>query len=317
MFERWGRPLLFKFFRRGYRPFVHLIPNGEHAKSLSQATRFYHDLLRIGADRSTPLVALGGGVVSDFTGYVASTFQRGLPWHALPTSIIAQTDASIGGKTGVNFGGVKNQIGSWYPPVAVASNPQWLSTEPERSYRGGLSEILKMMWISGAVSTRILFRDASALRERQPKALARYVAATARLKGDIVEQDERETGWRRVLNYGHTIGHAVESASRFSLTHGESVAIGMMAAARLGAVLGYTPPHVVREQLQILTAFSLPVNCPTELIKSALSLLAYDKKRSDGRMYWVLLRDFGAPGIVSGISLEQVRKSLHERNSDE
>ncbi len=311
IFTRYGGPVVAGLKKNGYRVTVHYLPQGERAKSMYEAARVYVLLMKLRADRSTPLVALGGGVVGDLTGYVASTYLRGLPWYFLPTSVISQVDSSIGGKVGINFRGAKNQIGAWHPPKAVVANPEWLATEPERSYRSGLAEIIKIMLVSGVVSPDHLAHDAPTLLARRQDVLSTYVTEAARLKAFVVEEDEHETtGWRRILNYGHTIGHAVESSSKFGLTHGQCVAIGMMAAAKLGALIGCTPSQVVQGHADVFQAFGLPVICPSRLRRAAQGFLVFDKKRSNGSLKWVLLQDFGRPCIVSGISSDLIRRVL-------
>ena len=211
-----------------------LLPDGERFKHVATVGKIYDALIRAGADRVSAIVAVGGGVTGDIAGFAAATYLRGIPIVQVPTTLLAQVDSSVGGKVGVNHPLGKNLIGAFYPPAAVVIDPDLLSTLPRREFRAGLYEVIKY----GVIASRPLFdrtsRDLEALFARQASALLPVIAESCRIKASIVEQDERESGIRRTLNFGHTAGHALEAVTRYRrFRHGEAVAYGMLAAARL------------------------------------------------------------------------------------
>ena len=216
-----------------------LIPDGERFKQLSTVSKIYDALIRAGADRSTTIVAVGGGVVGDTAGFAAATYLRGVPVAQVPTTLLAQVDSAIGGKVGVNHPLGKNLIGAFHQPIAVVVDPAVLSTLPRREFRAGLYEVVKY----GMIASRDLFAQIAAslpaVFARDPAALVPIIAESCRIKADIVEQDERESGPRRALNFGHTVGHALEAVTKYKrFLHGEAVAYGMLAAAALGVARG-------------------------------------------------------------------------------
>lgn len=271
---------------------VHVLPDGERGKTLAELGRASTALLAAGATRRTLVVALGGGAVSDAAGFAAATFMRGVPWVAVPTTLLSMVDAAIGGKTGVNLPAMKNAVGAFHPPRAVLADTAALETLPAREVRSGLGEVAKYALLQPALLGRV-----AALGPRLPE--PDLVAACARMKVDVVAQDPIEKGPRKLLNLGHTFGHGVEAAGKFSrYTHGESVSIGMAFAFRLAARLGRLGPLAVAEAEDALAALGLPVRLPPALAKRALALMATDKKRTAAGLRWVLPRAEGSAWVV-------------------
>jgi 3-dehydroquinate synthetase len=258
------------------------LPDGERGKTLAQLERGATALLRAGCTRRSLVVAVGGGAVSDAAGFLASTFMRGVPWAAVPTTLLAMVDAAIGGKTAVNLPVAKNAVGAFHPPVAVLADPAALATLPARELRSGLGEVLKYAALDPALLGRF-----AATRAGPPG--ADLVAACARAKVEVVREDPFERAARKLLNLGHTFGHGVEAAGRFEhWTHGEAVAIGLAFAFRLAANMGRIGPLAVAEIEDAIRGAGLPVRVPPAVARRAVSLMGYDKKRTDAGLRWVL-----------------------------
>ena len=294
-----------------------VVPSGESSKSATEATRLWNEFARLAVDRRTHVVAVGGGVVGDLTGFVAATFARGLPLWQVPTTLVAQVDSAIGGKTGINLDSGKNLVGAFWQPRGVVADIDTLATLPDREFTSGLAEVLKYGVILDAEFFTWLEEHAAAIRRREPAALQHIVERSAALKAHVVERDEHETsGLRAILNYGHTFAHAFETAAGYgTLLHGEAVAIGMAAAARLAGALGRVVPDFVARQDALLTALGLPVTAadlrwappaPDEL----LAIMGRDKKTVDGRLRFVLPTRIGHVELVDGIDAALVRRVL-------
>ncbi len=288
-----------------------LLPDGERYKQLSTVGRIYDALIRANADRSSAIVAIGGGVVGDVAGFAAATYLRGIPVVQVPTTLLAQVDSAVGGKVGVNHPMGKNLIGAFHPPTAVVVDPSLLSTLPRREFRAGLYEVVKY----GVIASRALFdRTASDLKSlfaREANALLPVVAESCRIKASIVEQDERETGLRRTLNFGHTAGHALEAVTKYRrFLHGEAVAYGMLAAADLAATRGVLPA-ADREMLaaQIMQMGPLP---PVSDLSAAdiLEATKRDKKVIGGKLHFVLPTSIGATTTVSDVTTQELTRAL-------
>jgi 3-dehydroquinate synthase len=266
-----------------------VLPPGESQKRLATAARLYDALARAGADRRTPLVAVGGGVITDLGGFVAATFMRGLPAFLLPTTLLGQVDAAIGGKTGINLPQGKNLVGTFTQPAAVFLDPEALATLPERDYVSGLGEVVKYGMIRDAALFARLERDIDAVRRRDPALLAEVVRRCAEIKADVVGRDEREGGLRAILNYGHTIGHALEAAGGYRvLQHGEAVAVGMEGEAYIALELGMVDVAVLAAQNRLLKLCGLPTRARRLPRTRVLSALRLDKKSEGGRPRFVL-----------------------------
>jgi shikimate kinase / 3-dehydroquinate synthase len=267
---------------------------GEQHKRTASVERIWNAALAAGADRSSLFIGLGGGVVTDITGFAAATWMRGVRWVALPTTLLAMVDASVGGKTGVDLRSAKNAVGAFWQPGAVLCDVATLTTEPERGYRSALAEIVKTALIGDAELYDLLEREASAVQNRDRNLVAEMVRRCIRVKARIVSFDERESGLRATLNLGHTVGHALESQGDYSrLTHGEAVSLGLVAALRIGERLGVTPAHLSRRTVELLRTLGLPTALEDEGLAAAAELIGHDKKRTGNRLKFIVARDIG------------------------
>ena len=280
-----------------------IIPAGEQSKCLAEAEKLYDLLADLNADRKTLIVAVGGGVVGDLAGFVAATWNRGIPLLMVPTSLLAMVDSSVGGKVGINHAKGKNLIGAFHQPVGVWIDTKFLDTIPEREYLSGLAEVVKygvildanlFSWLE-THSGKILNRDAGALRH--------LVTRCCQLKADIVSQDEREeTGLRMVLNYGHTFGHAFEAIGGYgNWLHGEAVAAGMICASRLAERLGLIAADVTSRQIQLLERFRLPTAPNPWPVEDLMLAMRRDKKAQARKMRFILPRRIGEVAVFDDV----------------
>ena len=289
------------------------VPEGEQAKRLDVASDLWDRLLDLGCDRSSTVVALGGGAVGDLAGFAAATYMRGMNFVQVPTTLLAQVDASIGGKTAIDHPQGKNLIGAFHQPHMVIVDPAVLTTLPEREFRSGLAEVVKHGIVLDAAYFRDLEADVPALLARDLPTLVRVVAGSCRLKAQVVERDEQEAELRWVLNYGHTIGHALEAATGFERwAHGEAVSLGIVAEARLAERLGIAGPETTERQRRLLSAVGLPVKGLAVDPGAVLLALSRDKKRRDGRVSFVLVPEIGAFRIVPDVPSDAIRQTLEE-----
>lgn len=274
------------------------IPAGEQHKTRATWAKLTDELLARGFGRDTTLVALGGGVVGDLAGFVAATYMRGVPFVQVPTTLLAMVDASVGGKTGVDTPAGKNLVGSFHQPAAVVIDPLMLETLPIEHLRGGFAEIVK----HGVVADATYFERASSFVERWPlqsreglggSDLTGIIQRSVEIKAEIVARDERESGLRRVLNFGHTIGHAIEAATEFSTLHGQAVAIGLVAEARLAERLGVAATGTARSIERTCRAAGLPTTMPAIPVDTIIGFTRADKKARAGRVEYALPRRIG------------------------
>ncbi len=279
-----------------------LMADREEKKSLATVEKLARALVRRGADRTARLAALGGGVVGDVTGFLAASFMRGVEYVQIPSTLVAQVDSAIGGKTGVNLGEGKNLLGAFHQPCAVLVDPQVLATLPAREFAAGLYEVIKYAVIGDTALFRFLERQLGAVKRRQPAALQYALQRCIRLKARVVARDEREQNLRRSLNFGHTFGHALEALTRYrGLCHGEAVGWGMIAATRLAERLGRLPPAEARRILSLVVATGrLPAlpPLPTERI---LAQLYADKKKRGEALFFVLPRGIGRVEVTADV----------------
>jgi 3-dehydroquinate synthase len=296
----------------GFRCGKAIIPAGEAQKSLSNASRLYDQLAEMLADRSTLIVAVGGGVVGDLAGFVAATYHRGLPLLMVPTTLLAMVDSSVGGKTGVNHARGKNLIGAFHQPVGVWIDTDTLATLPDREYRSGLAEVVKYGVILDPDLFRYLEEHGAELLKRDPGVLEHMIARCCRLKADVVERDEREvTGLRAALNYGHTFAHAFETVAGYGTwLHGEAVAAGMICASRLAERLGFVGGDVTDRQRTLLARFGLPVQPANWTSDALLAVMRSDKKAVAGRLRFVLPKRLGEVALVDNVAEAEVRQVL-------
>ena len=291
------------------------LASGETTKSIHEATRLWEAMAAEAVDRETHVIAVGGGVTGDLAGFVAATFARGLPCWQVPTTLVAQVDSAIGGKTGVNLAAGKNLVGAFWQPRGVFADIETLTTLPAREYLSGLAEVVKYGMIFDPGFFTWLEETRMPLRSRQPAALAHAVERSAAFKAAVVAEDERETsGARAALNYGHTFAHAYEAAAGYGrLLHGEAVAIGMARAARLANLLGRIPAELVDRQDGLLTGLGLPVapdHAGTIPPETLLAIMRRDKKAVGGRLRFVLPDRLGHVQLVGDVPEDAVRQSL-------
>lgn len=288
------------------------VPAGESTKCVAEADRLWQELLRLGADRKSVVVAVGGGVVGDLAGFVAATFARGLAFLQVPTTLLAHVDSSVGGKVGVNLPGAKNMVGAFWQPRGVLIDTDTLATLPDREYRAGLAEVVKYGVILDAEFFAYLEASIAELNARSPDVLRYVIARCCRLKADVVEQDECErTGLRAVLNYGHTFCHAFEALTAYGrYLHGEAVAIGMLCASRLAEQLGRIDASLTHRQHALLTALGLPVEVPDLDRGELLASMGRDKKVEHGKLRFVLPSRLGHVELVGDVLPDQVLAAL-------
>ncbi len=294
---------------------------GEQSKTRTTWIELTDELLSAGFGRDSLVVALGGGVVGDMAGFLAATYLRGVPHVQIPTSLLAMIDSSVGGKTGVDTPHGKNLVGAFHQPSLVVTDVATLATLPKREFTAGIAEAIK----HGAITDAAYFERLADLREsilnKEPEALIEMIGRSISIKSEVVADDEREHGRRAMLNFGHTIAHALEVATDYDLLHGEAVAIGMLAEARLGTALGITAPDVADRLREALDAFHLPVEPCRPLAKDRmLSAMAQDKKNRSGTARLTLLERLGkvASDPVNGWThavpepaIEEIIRSLH------
>jgi len=270
-----------------------VIPAGEKSKDIDTVRYIYHQLIEMKADRNTALAALGGGVVGDITGFAAATFMRGVPFIQLPTSLLAQADSSIGGKTGVDFEGNKNMIGAFYQPKFVYINVNTLKTLPVRELRSGLAEVIKHGLICDREFFDYLANNLNKIFSFDENTLQYITKMNCTIKGTVVEQDEKEDGLRAILNFGHTIGHAIESVSEFSMLHGECVSIGIAGAYRLAVKLGMASAETANNVESVFRQVGLPVRVHGLSREKIYEAMFHDKKIKEGKLHFILPKDIG------------------------
>ncbi len=294
----------------GGRPAV-MIPDGERAKTLATVARLYEAFVRRKLDRAGTVIALGGGVVGDVAGFAAATFLRGVGLIQVPTTLLSQVDSAIGGKVGVNLVAGKNLVGAFHPPRLVVCDPRVLTSLPRREFRAGVYEVIKYGVIaSGALFDRVA-QALDRLMDQDAAELAHVIAECCRIKASVVSEDEHEAGPRRVLNFGHTVGHALEAMTGYRrFRHGEAVAYGMLAAARLSVLRGLLQP-ADEARLQAVIARLGPRPSVTDLRASqALALIGQDKKVARGRLHVVLARGLGATQIVADVTPTELSAAM-------
>jgi 3-dehydroquinate synthase len=287
------------------------VPDGEEQKSLETAGRLYLEMERCLAERMTPVVALGGGVIGDLAGFVAATYKRGVPLVHIPTTLLAQVDSSIGGKVAVDHGQLKNEIGVFYQPWLVISDIATLKTLDAKTLGDGLAEVIKYGVIRDRGLLAYLEANLARIKAFDEPVLEKIVSRSVEIKAEIVSRDEYDLrGLRAILNYGHTIGHAIESVSGFQVGHGEAVAIGMLAAARISRQMGILGRRELGRLESLLEKVGLPTRIPDLEVESLVSAMQHDKKVSGGKVRFVLPRELGRVFITDDVDLSLVRQVL-------
>ncbi|MGC2197881.1 MAG: 3-dehydroquinate synthase [Terriglobales bacterium] len=310
--RKWGRKLVGSLAGAGFDARIVEMPEGERHKRLATVEMLAEKLTRSGADRNAVVVAFGGGVAGDVAGLLASLYMRGVELVQIPTTVLAQVDASVGGKTGVNLQAGKNLVGTFHHPRVVLIDPQVLSSLPEREYRAGLYEALKC----GVIGNPELFREfenkRQAILERDPATVERLIGASVRLKAQVVSIDEKENGLRRVLNFGHTIGHALEAETGYRrLLHGEAVAWGMVAAARIAASVGKLDANEAR-RISDATRELGPLPKLEVRGRNIARRLQSDKKTRNGRVHFILPTEIGKVEVVNDVPEKVVLAAVDE-----
>lgn len=320
--RKWGKKLMASLADAGFYAKIIEMPEGERHKRVATVEALSEKLSALGADRNAVVIAFGGGVAGDVAGFLASMYMRGVEFVQIPTTVLAQVDASVGGKTGVNLKAGKNLIGAFWQPRAVLIDPGVLSSLPEREYRAGLYEALKC----GVIGKPDLFREfeenRAAIAKRDPATIEKLIAESVRLKAHVVSVDEKENGLRQVLNFGHTIGHALEAETNYrTLLHGEAVAWGMIAAARVAVGVGSLQET---DALRIRDATREVGRLPKLEVrgKNILKRLQSDKKTRNGKVHFVLPTEIGKVEIVNDVpsdvvlnAVEEIRKLSNARSS--
>ncbi|MBI3810806.1 MAG: 3-dehydroquinate synthase [Nitrospirae bacterium] len=280
--------------KAGFDHITVTLPDGERFKNLKSVSRVYDELVRKSFERSSTVLALGGGVIGDLAGFAAATFMRGIGFVQVPTTLAAQVDAGIGGKTGVDHSKGKNLIGAFHQPKSVFIDPTVLKTLDRREFVSGLAEMIKYGVIRDEEFFSYLEDNMDKILNQEPAALTHAIRRSCAVKADVVQKDEREGGLRKILNYGHTFGHALETATKYrAYLHGEAVSLGMVFTAQLSVRLGLSDTVVARRQIELLKRAGLPVALPKIKTADILKSMTLDKKVSDGRIHFVLAEQIG------------------------
>ncbi|MFQ5880381.1 MAG: 3-dehydroquinate synthase [Dehalococcoidia bacterium] len=310
VFPIYGERALASLRGAGFVADAYLVPAGEASKTLETAAAVYDWLVAHRAERRQAVVALGGGVVCNLAGFVAATFLRGVPLVHVPTSLLAMVDAAVGGKTAVNHREAKNIVGAFYQPRLVVADVATLKSLPPRELASGWAEVIKHAFIMDEELLALLEGETEAVAALEPEVTTHVVRRSMALKAAVVSEDEREeTGRRTILNYGHTIGHAVEAAGEYGrFLHGEAVAVGMVGATEVGHRLGATPPALAQRQRDLLQRFGLPTEARGLDQGRVMAAMALDKKVSERAIRWVLLEDVGHPVLRSAVPLSLVQE---------
>ncbi|MCX6024275.1 MAG: 3-dehydroquinate synthase [Chloroflexi bacterium] len=309
----YGETALASLADAGFAADLHVIDAGEPAKNLDTVARLYDHLLERRAERSHTLVALGGGVTGDLVGFVAATYLRGVPFVQAPTSLLGMVDAGIGGKTGVNRPQGKNLVGAFYQPRLVLADTDTLKSLPQRALTEGWAEAIKHALILDPALLATFEREADRLLRLEPDITAAVVRRSTAIKAEVVSQDEKEIGLRMILNYGHTIGHALENVTGYGrLLHGEAVAVGMRGAAQLSQAMGLLTAEDVERQQAVLRRFGLPETAPGADADAVLAALLLDKKVKAKTVRWVLLDGLGRAVVRNDVPPELVERTVRE-----
>jgi 3-dehydroquinate synthase len=310
--QLYGWSLIQELHKGGFEVIALTVPSGEENKSLEETGRLYCELSRNLIERGTPLLALGGGVIGDLGGFVAATYMRGIPLVQIPTTLLAQVDSSIGGKTAVNCGNLKNQVGVFYPPRAVFSDLKVLTTLPPEQINNGIAEMLKCGVVKQPRLFSLLEKRMESVKALDNRLIGEAVLLAASVKTDIVSRDEREKGLRQVLNLGHTVGHAVESVTDFGISHGSAVAIGLAAACRIANRLKLLHAAELGRIIGVINLAGLPSSLPDIDPSAILGAMKHDKKSVHGKLKFVLPVHIGQV-VVRNVEPEIIAEVLSER----
>jgi 3-dehydroquinate synthase len=304
-----GHALIESLEKAGFHPTLHTVPAGEASKSMNHAEALAREMIRAGHDRKSMVLALGGGVVGDLAGFVAAIFYRGIPFVQIPTTIVAQVDSSVGGKTGINVGEGKNLLGAFHQPRLVIVDPETLRTLPDREFREGFAEAIK----HAAIRDRPMLDSLAALDPQTRDVPAELIARNIAIKARIVEEDEHETrDLRALLNFGHTIGHGIEASLPYGeILHGEAISLGIRAALFLSERHAGLPPDESQQVMRLLKKFELPWILPERITtRTIMEKLARDKKFSSGAIRFVVLERLGQAKVVDTITAQDLEAAI-------
>ncbi len=286
------------------------VPDGEEQKSLETAGRLYRELAECYAERTTPILALGGGVIGDLAGFVAATYLRGVPLVQLPTTLLAQVDSSIGGKVALDHDRLKNKIGAFYQPRLVISDIDTIRTLDDKQFTNGLAEVIKYGVIRDEGFFTYLENNLDKIKLLDTETVEEIVFRSAKIKAEVVEKDEKDLGLRAILNFGHTVGHAVESVSNFKVSHGEAVAIGMLAAARISQRMSILKQNELARLEDLIKRAGLPTRLPDPGMEKLVAAMKQDKKVLKGRLRFILPQSLGKVFITEEVDLSLVEQAL-------
>lgn len=313
VFNIYGKQCRDSLEKAGYTVYQHILRAGETSKTIANALRIIDEMLANKIDRHGVVVALGGGMVGDLAGFVASAYLRGIPLVQVPTSLLAMVDASIGGKVAVNHVKGKNLIGSFYQPWMVMADTNTLVTLPERELISGWAEVIKYGLILDAAFFHYLEANSEKLKKLDSEMVTAAIARSVSIKAYIVEEDEKETGRRIILNYGHTLAHGLEAATGYrTFLHGEAVSIGMIAAAAISHRMRILPQNAVRRQQELLDVYGLPIKCTGVKLAPVLDAMQVDKKVRDKTIRWVLLEDIGKAIVRDDVPVQEIEPILRK-----
>jgi 3-dehydroquinate synthase len=312
----YGNTLKQNLTNEGFKVTILQVPDGEEQKSLEVAGRLYNQLTGSSAERTTPILALGGGVIGDLAGFVAATYLRGVPLIQIPTTLLAQVDSSIGGKVAVDHGQLKNRIGAFYQPRLVIADIATLKTLDAKTLVDGLAEVIKYAVIQDKGLLTYIEDNLDKITALNDGALEEIVFRSAKIKAEIVEKDEKDLGLRAILNYGHTVGHAIESASGFKVGHGTAVAIGMLAAAKIANRMGMLDKNELLRLNRLIQRAGLPTKMPDLKVEEIIQAITHDKKVLRGKVRFILPKSLGSVFITDEVSLSLVERILVDWNEE-
>ncbi|MDX9871586.1 MAG: 3-dehydroquinate synthase [Clostridia bacterium] len=311
VFPLYGEKLLRLLSGKACNVYQYIMPAGEEAKSWETASALLTKMLEANLSRQAQVIALGGGVVGDMAGFAAALYRRGISFYQIPTTLLAQVDSSVGGKVAVNHPLGKNMLGTFYQPRAVWADLSLLESLPLPEWRAGLAEVIKYGCIWDASFFEFLEENADKVLERSPEVLPFVIERCCRIKAEIVGRDERDEGLRNILNFGHTVGHALESATQYkTYRHGEAVAVGMLAAFMLARTLKMTDDQTVERLRKLLHTWGLPCTVPARLLDTAAAQLIYDKKASAHELVFILPERLGQAVIKKGVTLKEAKDAM-------
>jgi len=312
----YGNTLKQSLTGEGFKVAILLVPEGEAQKSLETAGRLYQELTDFYAERTTPILALGGGVIGDLAGFVAATYMRGVPLIQMPTTLLAQGDSSIGGKVAVNHGQLKNKIGTFYHPKLTISDINTLKTLSPREFNDGLAEIIKHGAILDGEFFSYLEDNLDKIKSLDAQVLERVVSRSAEIKAGVVEKDELDLGLRNILNCGHTVGHAIESVSGLKIWHGEAVAIGMLVEAKISNKMGILDRDELVRLKSVIKGANLPTEIPDLEVAKIIQAMKHDKKILQGKLRFALPKSIGDVFITDEVSPSLIEQVLSDWNEE-